>query len=149
MPIQCEEKNYKHSVFLILQKIWKKISKKNIFLKNWTFKNKLGHAHKYQTHFYEVLGNWPSFSLFISNILVAKTGSITKFLGAIALLYPPLSYYYWWLSWKNAAESFAVALTLTLGGYESAIAPIFVAISSKFLKKVLKICGKWYLLMYS
>ena len=26
-------------------------------------------------------------------------------------------------SWKNAAESFAVALTLTLGGYESAIAP--------------------------
>ena len=24
---------------------------------------------------------------------------------------------------KNAAESFAVALTLTLGGYESAIAP--------------------------
>ena len=89
MPIQCEEKNYKHSVFLILQKIWKKISKKNIFLKNWTFKNKLGHAHKYQTHFYEVLGNWPSFSLFISNILVAKTGSITKFLGAIALSYPP------------------------------------------------------------
>ena len=27
-------------------------------------------------------------------------------------------------SWKNAAESFTVALTLTLGGYESAIAPI-------------------------
>ena len=26
-------------------------------------------------------------------------------------------------SWKNAAESFAVALTLTLGGYESATAP--------------------------
>ena len=26
-------------------------------------------------------------------------------------------------SWKNAAESFTVALTLTLGGYESAIAP--------------------------
>ena len=25
-------------------------------------------------------------------------------------------------SWKNAAESFTVALTLTLGGYESAIA---------------------------
>ena len=25
--------------------------------------------------------------------------------------------------WKNAAESFTVALTLTLGGYESAIAP--------------------------
>ena len=29
-------------------------------------------------------------------------------------------------SWKNAAESFTVALTLTLGGgYESAIAPMF------------------------
>ena len=26
-------------------------------------------------------------------------------------------------SWKNAAESFTVALTLTLGGYESAIVP--------------------------
>ena len=26
-------------------------------------------------------------------------------------------------SWKNAAESFTVALTLPLGGYESAIAP--------------------------
>ena len=26
-------------------------------------------------------------------------------------------------SWKNAAESFTVALTLTLGEYESAIAP--------------------------
>ena len=46
--------------------------------------------------------------------------------GAIALSYPPPppividdS------SWKNAAESFTVALTLTLGGYESAIAPKF------------------------
>ena len=29
-------------------------------------------------------------------------------------------------SWKNAAESFTVALTLTLGGYESAIVPNFV-----------------------
>ena len=28
-------------------------------------------------------------------------------------------------SWKNAAECFSVALTLTLGGYESAIAPNF------------------------
>ena len=27
-------------------------------------------------------------------------------------------------SWKNAAESFTVALSLTLEGYESAIAPI-------------------------
>ena len=27
-------------------------------------------------------------------------------------------------SWKNAAESFTVALTLSLGGYESAIAPV-------------------------
>ena len=26
-------------------------------------------------------------------------------------------------SWKNAAESFTVPVTLTLGGYESAIAP--------------------------
>ena len=46
-------------------------------------------------------------------------------IGAIALSYPPHpppividdS------SLKKAAESFAVALTLTLGGYESAIAP--------------------------
>ena len=29
-------------------------------------------------------------------------------------------------SWKNSAESFAVALTLTLMGYESAIAPFFI-----------------------
>ena len=29
-------------------------------------------------------------------------------------------------SWKNAAESFTVTLTLTLGGYESAIAPIIL-----------------------
>ena len=28
------------------------------------------------------------------------------------------------LSWKNATESFTVALTLTLGEYESAIAPM-------------------------
>ena len=30
-------------------------------------------------------------------------------------------------SWKNAAESFTVALTLTLGGYESAIEPVLSA----------------------
>ena len=46
--------------------------------------------------------------------------------GAIALSYPqtppPLPPYPL-LLWKNAAESFTVALTLTLGGYESAIAP--------------------------
>ena len=41
---------------------------------------------------------------------------------------PPAPYCYWWLSWKNAAESFSVALTLTLGGYESAIAPWFSAV---------------------
>ena len=29
-------------------------------------------------------------------------------------------------SWKNAAESFTVALTLTLGGYESAIASLIL-----------------------
>ena len=33
-------------------------------------------------------------------------------------------------SWKNAAESFTVALTLTLGGYESAIAPIHLCFNS-------------------
>ena len=32
--------------------------------------------------------------------------------------------------WKNAAESFTVALTLTLGGYESAIAPYFVILAT-------------------
>ena len=31
-------------------------------------------------------------------------------------------------SWKNAAESLTVALTLTLGGYESAIVPNFLKI---------------------
>ena len=41
--------------------------------------------------------------------------------GAIALLYPPPSPAPYSIviddsSWKNAAESFAVALTLTLGG---------------------------------
>ena len=49
-------------------------------------------------------------------------------IGAIALTYPPppapppnvIDD----LSWKNAAESFTVALTLTLGEYESAIAPM-------------------------
>ena len=41
--------------------------------------------------------------------------------GAIALSYPPIVIDE--SSWKNAAESFTVALTLTIGGYESAIAP--------------------------
>ena len=36
---------------------------------------------------------------------------------------PPPPYCCWWLSWKNAAESFTLALTLT--GYESAVAPKF------------------------
>ena len=45
--------------------------------------------------------------------------------GAIALLYPPPPIIIDDSSWKNAAESFAIALTLTLGGYESAIAPFF------------------------
>ena len=43
-------------------------------------------------------------------------------MGAIALSYPP-PIVIDDSSWKNAAESFTVALTLTLGGYESAIAP--------------------------
>ena len=45
--------------------------------------------------------------------------------GAIALSYPPIVIDD---SWKNAAESFTVAQTLTLGGYESAIAPNFLKI---------------------
>ena len=49
-------------------------------------------------------------------------------MGAIALLYPPIVIDD--LSWKNMAENFTVALTLTLGGgggvYESAIAPNYV-----------------------
>ena len=36
--------------------------------------------------------------------------------GAIALLYPPPPIIIDDSSWKNAAESFAIALTLTLGG---------------------------------
>ena len=34
-------------------------------------------------------------------------------------------------SWKSVAESFTVALTLTLRGYESAIAPFFEGISNQ------------------
>ena len=45
----------------------------------------------------------------------------TLIVGAIALSYPPIVIDD--SSWKNAAESFTVALTLTLGGYEIAIAP--------------------------
>ena len=44
-------------------------------------------------------------------------------LGVIALLTPPPPFVIDDSSWKNAAESFTIALTLTLGGYESAIAP--------------------------
>ena len=47
-----------------------------------------------------------------------------KSIGAIALSYPPFVIDD--SSWKNVAESFAVALTLTLGGYESAIAPNYL-----------------------
>ena len=52
-------------------------------------------------------------------------------LGAIALSYPPpFPIVIDDSSWKNAAESFTVALTLTLGGYESAIAPYFVILAT-------------------
>ena len=43
-------------------------------------------------------------------------------MGAIALSYPPLLLLMTHHE-KNAAESFTVALTLTLEGYKSAIAP--------------------------
>ena len=42
-------------------------------------------------------------------------------LGAIAISCPPFVIDD--SSWKNAAESFTIALTLTLRGYKSAIAP--------------------------
>ena len=46
-----------------------------------------------------------------------------NFLGAIALSYrpapPPIVIDD--SSWKNAAESFTIALTLTLGGYETKV----------------------------
>ena len=45
--------------------------------------------------------------------------------GAIALSYPPPPIVIDDSSLKIAAESFTVALTLTLGGYKSAIAPNF------------------------
>ena len=48
-------------------------------------------------------------------------------MGVIAILYPPIVIDD--SSWKNMAENFTVALTLTLGGgggYESAIAPNYV-----------------------
>ena len=48
-------------------------------------------------------------------------------------------------SWKNTAESLTVALTLSLGGYESAIAPIFdLEIhfpSSEHMEELIKECG--------
>ena len=42
-------------------------------------------------------------------------------------------------SWKNAAECFTVALTLTLGGYESAIAPFFLHCMINISKQMKKI----------
>ena len=68
--------------------------------------------------------------------LILSVGVAVIFFGAIALSYPlplppsrPLPFAIDDLSWKNAAESFTVALTLTLeAGYESAIAPSMVAI---------------------
>ena len=50
-----------------------------------------------------------------------------RFIGTIALSYPPIVIDD--SSWKSAAESFTVALTLTLGWYESAIAPIYLSLS--------------------
>ena len=51
-------------------------------------------------------------------------------IGAIALSYPPppivIDDSLWKNGWKTA-ESFTVALTLTLGGYKSAIAPSYPA----------------------
>ena len=44
---------------------------------------------------------------FLSNIICFS-------IGTIALLYPPIAFDD--SSWKNKAESFTVALTLTLGG---------------------------------
>ena len=50
-----------------------------------------------------------------------------QLLGAIALSYPPpLLLLMTHNEKKNAAESFTVALTLTLGGYQSAIVPSIV-----------------------
>ena len=59
-----------------------------------------------------------------------KTDNIECLIGTIALSYPPIVIDD--SSWKNAAESFAVALTLTLGGYESAIAPNNFTLVSQF-----------------
>ena len=55
---------------------------------------------------------------------------LSKFPSSAVLLHfrtPPLLHFHIVIDdslWKNAAESFTVALTLTLGGYESAIAPV-------------------------
>ena len=62
-------------------------------------------------------------------VLSRKSSSSTIqpwFSSAIALLYPHIVIDD--SSWKNAAESFTVALTLTLGEYESAIAPVFLPV---------------------
>ena len=50
---------------------------------------------------------------------------LPRYIGAIALSYPP-PIVIDDSSWKNAAESFTVALTLTLGGYKSAIAWVYL-----------------------
>ena len=47
--------------------------------------------------------------------------------GAIALSYPPPPIVIDDSSWKNAAESFTVALTLTLGGVRKCNAPFLVS----------------------
>ena len=51
---------------------------------------------------------------------------VTKFLRRYCTFVPPIIIGD--SSWKNTAESFAVALTLTLGGYQSAIAPFLLTI---------------------
>ena len=51
---------------------------------------------------------------FLSNIICFS-------IGTIALLYPPIAFDD--SSWKNAAESFTVALNPNPRGYESAIVP--------------------------
>ena len=51
-------------------------------------------------------------------------------------------------SWKNTAESFAVALTLTLGGYESAIAPIKVTPSDQSYPIWFRISSKKLIITY-
>ena len=81
--------------------------------------------HRVSTESCFILCGMIIFSNYITVILLINP--LDGKFGAIALSYPPPPIVIDDSSLKNAAESFTVALTLTPGGYESAIAPEILA----------------------